>query len=44
MRISLGITAGLTVFGKLWLSCLMLVGRLGVIILIYTFLENKNQR
>lgn len=39
---SLGITAGLTVFGKIWLAFLMLIGRLGVIILIYTFMNQKN--
>ncbi|AEH53365.1 MULTISPECIES: TrkH family potassium uptake protein [Heyndrickxia] len=38
---SLGITAGLTVFGKIWLAFLMLIGRLGVIILIYTFMNQK---
>ncbi|WP_018662134.1 TrkH family potassium uptake protein [Heyndrickxia acidiproducens] len=39
--LSLGITAALSTFAKLWLAAIMLIGRLGVIILIYTFVENK---
>lgn len=39
--LSMGITAKLTVFSKIWLSLLMVIGRIGIIVLLYTFIENK---
>lgn len=39
--LSMGITAKLTVFSKILLSILMVIGRIGIIVLLYTFIENK---
>lgn len=39
--LSLGGTASLTTFSKIWLCVLMVVGRLGIVVLIYSFVDTK---
>lgn len=39
--LSIGITAELTMFSKIWLMALMLIGRIGFIVFIYSFLDTK---
>lgn len=39
--LSMGITDDLSTFSKIWLIILMIIGRTGVIVLIYSFVETK---